>query len=204
MEHNAGPAPARPAEEAIIKPEGIMVDIETLSTHPFNAAVLSIGAVRFAMKKDAPVIIGTPYLSVLDLNAQIAAGREVSNDTIKFWRDQTPEARKHWADGTPMRVNDALHSFYEFYGGSKDPDLPIWANGICFDIGNLESLYRQFFPPNRIPWKYNATRDARTMYRAIPELRSRPPSAMGGADHDPVVDCRNQVWGLWEHWPHFD
>jgi hypothetical protein len=191
-----------PEPKEAIKPQGVMIDIETLSTHPSNAVVLSIGAVKFALRKQRPMFLGPKhFLTVLELHSQIAAGREISAETQKFWREQSPDARKHWTDTPPERVHEGLIALGNFIG---DPELPVWANGICFDIGNLDSLYRTFLPDKGVPWKYNSTRDARTVYRALPEVCTIPDGALTTIAHDPVADCYNQIWGLWQHWPQFD
>lgn len=177
------PAPGPRATE-------IMLDIETLSTAN-NAVVLSIGALGFQIEKEAPKVIAS-RLWVLDLHSQIAAGRDISAGTMKFWREQTKSARAHWAEDKPQDVTEVLVSLGGFIGESL-----VWANGSCFDIGILTSLHEQW--SMGVPWKYNAVRDARTIYKATPKLRDRPTDLNLGPEHDPVADCISQVWGLWEH-----
>jgi len=176
-----------------------MLDIETLSTHPTNSVVLSIGVMSFLMREVAPTITGHS-LWVLSLNEQIAEGRDISAETLDFWAEQPAAAKDHWRHGEAIPVVTALSRLTAFIQPNPKPDYPpIWANGICFDIGNLESLYRSYSMP--LPWKYNDPRDARTVYRVLPKLRERPPYVdTTGAMHDPIVDCTNQIWGLWEHW----
>ncbi len=180
----------------------IMLDIETLSAHPTDAVVLSIGVMSFIMREAAPTMTGHG-LWVLSLNEQIADGRDISAETLDFWAAQPPAAREHWRNVEAIPVISALSRLTAFIQPNPKPDYPpIWANGICFDIGNLESLYRAY--SMSIPWRYNDVRDARTIYRVLPKLRERPPYADTGTAHDPIADCNKQIWGLWERWTAFE
>jgi hypothetical protein len=114
---------------------------------------------------------------------------------LKFWHDQPDEAKAHWANANPTtHLSDALVGLNGMVG-----ETDVWANGVCFDIGNIESLCRQQSTP--IPWRYNSVRDARTIYRELPQLRERPTNLNLGPSHDPLTDCITQIWGLWEHLP---
>lgn len=195
-DHAAPEAPAAPAENAYIeplpkKPSEVMVDIETLSTSTHNAVVLSIAAARFTLDQRGAKIEQTG-LWVPDLHAQIAKGRGISDATMKWWRAQDDDARAHWKDTPPIPVIDALQGLGTFI---CDMDTPIWSNGCCFDIGNLESLFAQWEMP--VPWRYNAVRDARTIYKATPQLRDKKIEPLPA--HNPINDCVNQIWRLWEH-----
>jgi|SRR6185437_11888845 len=172
----------------------IMVDIETLSTHTSNAVILSVGAVKFDLFEDFPVF-HDEKMWVLDAHEQIAAGRDVSQNTLKFWADQPPEAREHWAcavDRVPVHV--FANEFREFCS----LDSLIWAHGICFDINNIESLYCN----DTAPWRYNKVRDCRTIVNCCAERRQQPGNIHGSVvAHNPMSDCYAQIWSLWEHWP---
>ena len=72
----------------------IMIDLETLATSP-NAAVLTIGAVRFDPFNND---IGNPtceklYIRV-DLDSCDELGLEVNDDTIAWWAQQSKEAQE--------------------------------------------------------------------------------------------------------------
>ncbi len=89
----------------------VMIDIETLSTHPHNAVVLSVAAVSFELHRAAPQIFDS-RLCVLDIHEQIAEGREISYDAMKFWREQSPKARAHWGHsdhGQAQRIGYARY-----------------------------------------------------------------------------------------------
>lgn len=173
---------------------GVMIDIETLDTTQ-TAVVLSIAAVAFELTPEGPHF-DESGLWLLSLNEQLAAGRTISESTLQFWRDQSDDARAHWRDGIPQKVDLVLDKLSS-YITSRDVKN-IWANGITFDIGIVESLYRE--QGIKLPWRYSAARDSRTLTRVMPRMRVKAELAEGTL-HDPVSDCLNQIWSVWEHWP---
>lgn len=175
----------------------IMLDIETLSTRN-NALVLSIGAVKFDLTPEKPIFT-EKKLWTPDIVGQLLI-RHVDPETQKWWTQQDPEARLHWKAPTVERqpVGVVLNELGNFVC-LPVVSTEIWANGIVFDFGILESLYAEY---NRLPpWKYNAARDCRTVYALLPEVRERTEAARVGTAHDPVYDCVEQIWKLWEKWP---
>jgi len=172
----------------------VMLDIETMSTEP-DALVLSIGAIKFdCLGKECPWF-GERFFVVPDFMEQVMMGRSISKDTQKFWATQNPEAAAHWADPIPdskISVQGAMLKLHTFCS-----DAPrIWANGIVFDIGILEGLFKQAHV--KVPWKYNAPRDARTFYDTNPEVRKYA-GEVSVLKHHPIVDCESQILRLWEH-----
>lgn len=188
----------------------IMLDIETMSTHTSNALVLSIGAVRWEWNRKE-VIFLTSSLWVMNPFEQMALGRETTQNTMKWWQNQTPAAQAHWRESTSSstiaEMARELNNFVKPTGGRADfetvalgsADIEVWANGIVFDLGNIAAMYSQAGLGD-VPWRYNAAMDARTIYRKTPQLRTRPVVSTG-AVHDPVQDCKDQIWGVWEHTP---
>lgn len=176
--------------DLIIPFADVMLDIETLSVHPNNSVVLSIGAVKFRLFETGP-LIGSSRLWVLDIHSQILT-RDISLGTLKFWREQPYGASEHWSrDRIHERVQPeiALGELAAYF----PPNARVWAHGVCFDIGNIESL-------GAVAWSYNAVRDCRTIVNSFAQHRTRPADLVGTA-HNPVHDCVHQVWSLWEHWP---
>jgi 3' exoribonuclease, RNase T-like len=176
----------------------VMVDIETLGLAS-NAVVLSFAAVKFKLYDEKPMI-DKRHTWVLNLRSQFGKGRTTTYSTLEFWRDQPAAARAHWELGDPMSVELALQQFGDLF--PREEEHLIWANGIIFDIGILESLHRDFNVD--VPWRYNAPRDMRTIIRTLSDTRKRPPSAELGIAHHPEDDCVHQIWSLWEHWPKGD
>jgi len=179
--------------------KSLMIDIETMGTHTSESLILSVGAITFTMHKDGPSFLES-FLKVLTWEPQVISGRRIEPGTQKWWSEQTPQARRHWTDGDkihPAYLRDELLNFYNVTNLEVRSD--VWANGIVFDIGNLENLFHTYEKP--IPWEYNAVRDARTIYQ-MPRLRQADPEIMAGfIGHDPIEDCKKQIWRLWEHLP---
>lgn len=170
-----------------------MVDIETLSTRQ-DALVLSIAAVRFEFNNvpaNEPPMFDAEILLLPSIIEQIWRGRHVDMETVKWWNDLPPEASAHWRTGGQKPINYCMDTLNDFAAGSK----AVWAHGTDFDIGILRSLYGM--SEYKEPWKYNATRDARTVYRVMPKLRSMP-ADLTFVKHEPLDDCRHQIWRLWE------
>lgn len=178
----------------------VMVDLETMSTHPSNALVLSAAVVPFRLDTDDPFSDGDcATIVVPDIGDQIMAGREVLPETQAWWRKQSVDASDHWRRPGQNRFNDVRDALSVLSSALKEADC-IWSRGIVFDIGNLDSLYRSFFLP--VPWRYSAPRDVRTVTEFCPRLRIAPPKAQHDLiPHNPIHDCILQVWSVWERWP---
>lgn len=182
----------------------VMIDIETMATHDSRSLLLSCAACCFSTEPSptsglVPPAITEEVLWVLDAHEQLLLGRIVDPATQEFWKQQPLAAASHWLD--PPEDLERLLQFTEALSTYLSGCDELWANGVVFDIGNLGSLYGA----EKVPWKYNAVRDARTVYRVMPVLPERQEAldrykgdmdANGGA-HDPQVDCRWQVWQLW-------
>lgn len=169
------------------EPHHTMLDIETLSTRP-DAVVLSIGAVRFQL---SPAFIEPLFCEKMivlpSLRAQFALGRHSDPNTVAWWARLPSSARAHWIQYPEVCLEESRKLLNEFVQGSET----IWAHGTDFDIGVLRTLFE--VPP----WKYNAVRDARTIYRNVKKVRSMP-SDIKFIEHDPADDCVHQIWRLWE------
>lgn len=175
----------------------IMLDIESLSLQP-DALVLSIGAQTFTCESCVGPAIGGDLLLVPSMTQQIIAGRHVDQGTQQWWAEQPAEARLHWQ--APLKENSVGEALVRLADFCKGADH-IWANGICFDITVLEHLFRQ--NGVKVPWKYNAVRDARTVYDTgcIGSVEKREyvgPLSKDLVPHHPVHDCTQQIIRLWE------
>lgn len=195
--------------------DNVMTDIETYSLDSSNALMLSFALVPFNLLAAGPEI-GSPIMVIPSMAQQVALGREIDPATVKFWNDQTPEARAHWHDGNyareikddfgavigrekPWRLDlNELGAVGHMLGTIMNPGYTLWANGIVFDVANLESLMRQ--GGVKKPWAYNAVADYRTQIRKNPMVLrgSAPPNNNG---HDPVDDCLYQIAKLWQYIP---
>ncbi len=177
----------------------VMVDIETFDTSS-NAVVLSAAAVEFSL---GPATYQRKNCCVWypSLREQFALGRTVSAGTQEWWlREELATARADWAFLDGVKCEESIQSFYESLAQVVEGADEVWADGVVFDIGILESLFSQI--DKRPPWKnYNVIRDLRTVKKVMPVKRfiDFPPPA--GNPHDPLYDCEHQIQHLWSMWP---
>jgi len=162
----------------------VMLDLETLGTRP-ECVILTLGAVKFdpySMKEPGPGL----YLRI-DADEQIAQGREVQEDTMRWWMSQDEEVREE-AIGLEGRVS-VEHMYQElnrFLVGVNN----IWAQGPVFDIAILENIYRQYGWPT--PWQFWQIRDSRTLFgvHGDPRVKGR------AGHHNALADCVYQAQGV--------
>lgn len=178
----------------------VMVDIESLSTHKWNALVLAVAAVPFRIDLHRPHF-GESFMSTISVMDQLRIGREVSKDTQAWWAaPEQKNAWRGWENGADaMSVLGFCAAFSSFWKGHDFQR--VWARGICFDINNIESLFAHTTLP--CPWPHNAPMDQRSVLRSRethPE-RGMPekPSLLAYEPHHPIGDCVTQVWRMWCH-----
>ena len=159
----------------------IMLDLETLGTRP-ECVILTLGAVKFN-----PYTLDDPgpglYLRP-DVDQQIAAGREVQEDTLQWWMNQAEDVREE-ALGEEGRVSieDMHRQLNKFLVGVNN----IWAQGPVFDIAILENLYRQYGWPT--PWQFWQIRDSRTLFGVHGDPRIKGKMGL----HNALEDCVSQA-----------
>lgn len=182
----------------------VMIDIETMSLHPHNAMILSIGLVEFNPCRPSGLILGERKLIRPCLAEQLALGRHVDPKTQKFWMDQKAEAREHWlSPGLRMSLADTLKAVRFFTRNARR----IWANGTQFDLSNIVGLAEQMHETEPM-WYYRAPRDMRTFCEETAQTRNT--GEIGPVldfleeykiiDHEPISDCIKQAYHVWGHW----
>ncbi len=141
----------------LLEKNNIMVDLETMATHP-NAAIVAIGAVRFTDElKDT-------FYQVVDLQSCIRAGLDVNGDTVNWWLLQEDAARQ--AITAPgIGLTQALNLFAIWLG----KDAVIWGNGASFDNAILANAYHK--TDIDLPWKYYNNRCYRTVKNFYPSIK---------------------------------
>ena len=157
-----------------------MVDIETLSSAS-NAAIVSIGACVFDLDE------GAEYASPDDAfivgihpeyyNLRCSAGYsftdfDVSERTVKWWAEQSDEAKASLEINQMSNIIDAMDHFYVWLneqGFEKDnnPSGPgasrIWAYPPSFDLVILRHAAAYCYgDSNDVPWHYRQETCART------------------------------------------
>ena len=164
----------------------IMIDLETLATTP-NAAVLTIGAVRFdPFGEDMKEPTADSFYVRVDLDSCDAIGLEVSPDTLDWWAKQDQSAQDE-AFGTEGRipVSDAMNQLYKFCWGAKR----VWSHGAGFDVPICENIFRKL--NKAVPWNFWQVRDTRTIYDL--GIESRRPEVL---KHHALHDAYSQAVGV--------
>lgn len=166
-----------------------MVDIETLGTKP-GAIILAIGAVEFDIETGKT---GREFYANIDLQTSINYGFELDTNTLKWWMNQSNEARSHlFVD--EISLGDALLSFGNMFNGT---DYFVWGNSNRFDLGLLEEAHNK--AGFLIPWDYRKERDVRTLVSLRPNIKENY-IHKDGVDHSALSDCYKQIGYCSEIW----
>ncbi len=141
-----------------------MIDLETMASGP-NAAIASIGAVKWPLGEQDPTSGFEPFYVRVDLRTSQACGGIVDADTVLWWMQQSEEARRQIFSDGGLHINVALLQLRDFL---KDC-VEVWAKPADFDLPILESAYvRSCFP---LPYERKSKRCWSTLrrYFALPE-----------------------------------
>ncbi|WP_434357377.1 3'-5' exoribonuclease [Parasalinivibrio latis] len=145
----------------------VVIDTETLDVSE-TAIVLTLSAIRFNRFGEMHPEHGfvchpdDEFHIAIDVTEQLLQGRTTSPSTLKWWNEQSEEAKAAlWTDSlNTMRVKDALKELTAFIG-----DCQPFARGTDFDFKILGHLYRT--NDMKAPWKFNQVRDVRTYIDAF-------------------------------------
>ena len=161
-----------------------MLDLESLGTRP-DCAILTLGAVKF--DPFTPDAFGDSLYFRIDVDEQLALGREIQQDTLNWWARQADDVREE-ALGEEGRVS--LETMYRdlnrFCVGVEN----IWCQGPAFDIVILENIYRQQGWPT--PWQFWQIRDSRTLFGVHGDPREKGKAGL----HNALEDCVSQAQGV--------
>ena len=164
----------------LLDKNNIMVDLETMATHP-NAAIVAIGAVRFTEE------IKDTFYRVVDLQSCIQAGMDVDGDTVNWWLIQGEEARKAITE-PGIELTQALTQFTSWLG----KDAVVWGNGASFDNAILTNAY--YKTGIALPWEYYNNRCYRTVKSFHPHIKL----TRIGTLHNALDDAKSQATHLIE------
>lgn len=163
-----------------------MLDLESLGTRP-TCAILTIGAVKF----DPYTVdrFGDSLYHRIDIDEQLALGREVQDDTLAWWAQQAQDVREE-ALSEEGRVS--LETLYQDLNRFCVGVTNIWCQGPAFDIVILENIYRQMGWPT--PWQFWQIRDSRTLFGVHGDPREKNKAGL----HNALEDCVSQAQGVQE------
>jgi hypothetical protein len=135
----------------------IMIDMETLDTSS-STVILTIGAVLFDPR-------GEDMIDRIELRPTMEEqtdvyGRSISDDTLRWWSEQSPEAiQEAMGDQNRISYRECMEKLYKFCWNRADK---VWSNGSVFDIMIAEHAFRELEIKN--PWQFWNIRDCRTIY----------------------------------------
>lgn len=175
-------------------PLHVMLDLETMGVTP-GSAVLSIGACRFELGESL-----NPYPTfyrAINLETCLLRGLRIEADTVKWWVQQSTDAKAVFSDPESVDLALALDAFTEWWGDRPDC---IWGNSISFDGGILGAAYRACgLTP---PWAFHRERCYRTIM-ALPGVKEATASVKNiGVAHNALDDAVNQAYKLRAAWNH--
>lgn len=146
-----------------------VIDLETLAVRS-DAPILSLGLTvgRYDDKDQhfQSLVENGLYLK-FNLKEQLDRGRKASDRVVKWWYDQSPEARsvlipRPGADVSLYDLESHLEAFCQKIGVElKNIDL---YDRNCFDISKLQYLFEEDLGKDVI-WDYHNTFDVATAFR---------------------------------------
>lgn len=153
--------------------EHVMLDIETMGTKP-GCVIASIGAVKFNIDQ-----------GIIDRFYAIPVWEgDMSYDTVRWWLDQSQQARNELLREATGSLKTELEKFLNFAKGCT-----IWGNGVDFD-NVIMSYAAQYYG---LKWPYRSNRCYRTVKNMFSVESIRPTIA-----HDALADAEAQALTLLE------
>ena len=173
----------------------IVIDLETGDTRS-QAAILAIAAVAFD-DKDYKLENISSMSRTVDLDSCLRKGCTVGGNTIKWWLQQSEEARAQIC-GASVPLVEALSDFRNFmiYHVSNIEEYRIWCRGASFDFPILAHAFDLYDTPK--PWDFRSERDTRTELEFFD--RSSFPRQDDETAHSALGDCMYEARCLMEYW----
>lgn len=164
----------------------LMVDIETLSSHP-TAAIVSIGAQMFNL---ATGETGEEFYMNVKASSSEKAGLHFSGDTIEWWLKQDPAAiAALMTDQHSLKV--VLEEYAKFYHLHGNPNM--WGNGCGFDCNIIRHAYHAL-GYTTMPWRFSKDRDVRTLVNMAELVGFDKKSVVRqGVAHNALDDVKFQI-----------
>lgn len=167
----------------------MMIDLETLATSS-DAVMLSIGAVLFTADQEEH---GYPYKKFYikpNLESQLKLGSVIEEGTLKWWLQQSDEARGEFVstkDTIPIdKALMDLDIFYNLHSPKR-----VWSHGAGFDLSILALTYSKL--GMKTPWFFSKERDTRTLFELYAADLDHLLKPEGQTVHNAVVDAENQA-----------
>lgn len=168
--------------------EHLMVDVEALRLNqPWKAPVMEIGLVRFNERGNI-----SEETTLWVKPGTHPKWAETEQSTLEFWK-----AQPYWLllqEAMMLRGGHCKHIIATVHKWASSVDC-VWFAGPTYDQVMLEA-YFDYYDMER-PWKYNNTRDFRTIRKQHPDIYE-PLSKDRKGLHNALMDSRFQVGVLRE------
>jgi hypothetical protein len=185
----------------------LMLDMETLGTHPVTAPILQISLVPFNLDEDGPLKNANDFQCFV--SAQSNEGypfrRRANCDTIRWWAETNPALLAKIMDKEHgISLAKALQRIVGYIQAIRNEGLTIdgiWAKGPTFDISMIESAFEQAGIP--VPWDFRDHRCVRTMEMIGGkgfDGGTKTARELSGELHDARVDCDKQIRLVQQVW----
>jgi hypothetical protein len=159
-----------------------MLDIETLGVSP-GCVVLHISAVEFNIDTGKT---GKEFDHGISVEDSVKNGLVIEASTMKWWMTQN-EAAKKAAFESSNSLRFVLTEFNDFL--LQLGPVSVWGNGVRFDVGILEGLYKAV--GMKMPITGRQERDVRTLVSFRPHIKQNMPFV--GEQHVAIDDCKHQI-----------
>jgi hypothetical protein len=165
--------------------QDVMIDLETLGTVP-GCTILSIGAVAF---DEFDVAEDNGFYVVISTKSCEEAGLCQDQDTLDWWTQQSPEARKVLDEAGRVGAVSLCTALGMFDAWLRKLDSPrIWGNGADFDNPIVTVAARAV--KHQPLWKPYNGRCYRTVKSAHRDVKMPPRT---GTHHNALSDAINQA-----------
>lgn len=170
----------------------LMIDIETLSTSK-NSVIISLGAVFFDIETGK---LGSSFYYTITRESCWEYGLEEDGETLRWWSEQTEEARAVLTCPDAEALPQVLHDFAGWLGENipENQHAEIWGNGPSFDNAILDNAYKAC--GIKTPWRYRNERCVRTMVNIGRQLLNIDPKKTierVGTHHHALADAEHQA-----------
>ena len=173
------------------------IDFETCGLGA-NAAVMQVAVLPWLRDNFASPFCNEdelkPYVGYVDLRRCVMDGFEFEPKTLRWWREQSEEAKSAVCDGKPEQIDDITWNVLHYIDGVmseyKLESICLWSQGPDVDMAILRHLCSEFGIDLEKRIQHTSFRDCRTMILEAALLmagRIQPDGAVSTAPSSPSV-----------------
>ena len=174
----------------------IMLDVETLGVGN-SPVLLQIAAIPFDIETGETF---AGFNQFINPKSCIKSGLEIDSGTVKFWLNEDLEAIQKVliaaieSEDSLDIVLSMFSIFVERVENFHKKKVRVWGNGVLADNKWIESAYIKL--GKKLPWKYNANSDVRTLVdlgKRLLDIDPKNTIEFTGTKHDAIDDCLHQI-----------